>query len=595
MGAACGQCVEGLVSLLSPQEPFIACDDLNGIATVLCGGDAVLLKGQWILEHFKAVQERSLLAWISGSSSCLPLPRRQDLPKSAIWDPGVLIPRLARPYRRIKIVALSYSWLTQDHPDPLGQHLDLLVRAIKQWMAYFTVEFSWELAFFIDWCSLYQEPRTLEEDESFNRALRSVHVWYMNPWTDVWCLSRIPGYFSGLRQTSYRKRGWPTFERAVSGMTVKSFGGNGSSGIVLDLGTFSDETESWEVTERLCAVERNVLITPQTFDAIVDSAEFGKETDRGLLSGMYAKIFKEVTLSIRDLFYQELQWSDKQAHFLAQALPHCRSLHTLMLSSNVIGDAGFASLSKAFSECSSLRVLMLDSNCMGPQGAASLAQVLPKCHVLSQLNLDHNKIGDEGIFALAETLPGCPELSHLSLRDCGVSELGMQRLAQCTPKCDRLETLDVGGQGSLFDSGLVLAGVIQRCQRLRHLAVDASGVTPEGVKQLAEAIPMCASLETLCLSNNVRIGDSGADSLVEAIAQCGPLNRLTLEGCELDGEHERRILEAWMLAEKQVWGLQLDNAAPTAILRRVSGDSMNCSLGLTPRMRKVSFIDDDPL
>ena len=51
----------------------------DSIQKALEGGDTVLLKGSWLVELSK-----------SGGT----LPRRQDLPPEAVWDPEALMPRV---------------------------------------------------------------------------------------------------------------------------------------------------------------------------------------------------------------------------------------------------------------------------------------------------------------------------------------------------------------------------------------------------------------------------------------------------------------------------------------------------------------------
>ena len=59
------------------------------------------------------------------------------------------------------IVALSYCWLTKNHPDPQGELLLILVELVE--LVLESCEdggLGKEVAFFIDWCSLFQEPRS---------------------------------------------------------------------------------------------------------------------------------------------------------------------------------------------------------------------------------------------------------------------------------------------------------------------------------------------------------------------------------------------------------------------------------------------------
>ena len=73
-----------------------------------------------------------------------------------------------------------------------------------------------QVGFFIDFCSLWQEPRTDEQKESFGRGLRRANYLYANRETFVWAQTKMP--VGTLR--SYHSRGWTFFELAVSSLVV---------------------------------------------------------------------------------------------------------------------------------------------------------------------------------------------------------------------------------------------------------------------------------------------------------------------------------------------------------------------------------------
>ncbi|CAK0799194.1 unnamed protein product [Prorocentrum cordatum] len=93
----------------------------DSIRKALEGGDPVLLKGSWLAALGR-----------SGGK----LPRRQDLPPEAVWDPEALMPRVHDSAwwndscfairDGVGLVGILYCWEAPEHPDPRGEQLRLL-------------------------------------------------------------------------------------------------------------------------------------------------------------------------------------------------------------------------------------------------------------------------------------------------------------------------------------------------------------------------------------------------------------------------------------------------------------------------------------
>merc|ERR1719203_2324721 len=120
------------------------------------------------------------------------LPRRQELPNEAVWEPQALIKALQAGATGEKasplIVAISYCWLTKQHPDPNSFHLGNLAPLIKAFASWNRVR-SEQIAVFIDWCSLPQTPMSESEQKAYQRAMQHVHLWYAHTATNVWMLT----------------------------------------------------------------------------------------------------------------------------------------------------------------------------------------------------------------------------------------------------------------------------------------------------------------------------------------------------------------------------------------------------------------------
>jgi hypothetical protein len=139
-----------------------------------------------------------------------------------------------------------------------------LCQVIEQWNTLFKKEYKWELAIFIESCSVYQEPCTDEERCARERTMHQFPLWYASQWTDAWLAPKVsedPSEADASR--------WSTFEWAISCLPVKSMGV--FHALTLDLSCVSSECDSWEATEAACAL-------PRAFPA--SATDFRAETAR---------------------------------------------------------------------------------------------------------------------------------------------------------------------------------------------------------------------------------------------------------------------------------------------------------------------------
>eukprot|EP00966_Prymnesium_polylepis_P036463 846048-Prymnesium_polylepis.1 len=146
--------------------------------------DILLLRAEYLIE-----------LWQSGTR----LARRQDLPPEAFYRGRLDIRAL---------IAISYPWLAADHPDKDGWHLGILGRLLVLFC-----ELYGDAAVFIDFCSLYQHPRSTRESDLFKISLRGLKHLYAHQNTWVFCLKSLP---PNSTVPEYDSRGWPSFETAIS-------------------------------------------------------------------------------------------------------------------------------------------------------------------------------------------------------------------------------------------------------------------------------------------------------------------------------------------------------------------------------------------
>jgi Ran GTPase-activating protein (RanGAP) involved in mRNA processing and transport len=112
--------------------------------------------------------------------------------------------------------------------------------------------------------------------------------------------------------------------------------------------------------------------------------------------------------------------SNRGASSMAQAIQKCQiMLQVLDLSYNKIGAKAATSLGQALSANSLLSTLQLDHNELGPLGGEGIAQgLLSKS--LTTLTLGNNSLGDAGCLAIAKVLCSSPNIKKLDLSYNGV-------------------------------------------------------------------------------------------------------------------------------------------------------------------------------
>ncbi|EOD06793.1 Hypothetical protein EMIHUDRAFT_359425 [Emiliania huxleyi CCMP1516] len=349
---------------------------------VLASGAVALLDAQWIISHAEA-----------GGV----LTHRQALPKEAFLSFADLVE--ATEYD-LPVAALSYPWLTKDHPDPRGANLSRVARALKALLSHIDIP---RLGVFWDFGSLHQHPdppngvlRTEEQNALFKQGLSCLGTLYSHQHTTVLRLTSFPDghkaedQAEGTNVAKYFDRGWCFTENAWASLTK-------SGDLSLDLGKMRVGKEydcGSLIGDCTQAGGRRPPLLPSAFAAELEKKSFtnGKD-DKPLVKQLYEAAFEEQFGKATELSYRGLGWGDAEAAQLAEVLASGAAprLEELSLSYNKIGDEGCKALAAALKE-----------------GAA------PR---LEKLYLNENKLSDEGCKALAAALKegAAPSLKALEV------------------------------------------------------------------------------------------------------------------------------------------------------------------------------------
>jgi len=504
---------------------------LGHVRSVLEAGDVVLIKGSWLVQMHR---------------SKTVLPRRQELPPEAVCDPEMV---LTSP-----IVAVSHTWATPQHPDPKGKQLTALGGVAEQWLKSREDASKGDFAVFFDWCSLYQEPRSLVEKASFDRGLRHAALWFAHRETRVWLLP-IPGTTSSCGgagpEVFPEARGWPTFERSLTNMATPG-------AHVLDFSLIDDRCKDWRRTSELCRASRYPPQVPEVFAREVQKRKFAVATDQVVVEALYRAAFEDVMGSAKELDLHGLDWGNSEAQRLAEALPRCSCLMVLRVAENRIGDDGLEKLAAAIAHCHCLQRLDLGVNEISDRGLEQLAPVLATCPFLEEVDLRQNAVGDAGAAALAAVLPGCAALRQLSLAGNEIGDHGAARIAASIPRCARLQALDLD-ENEVGDAGAEkLAAAMLRCGQLQKLGLARNRIGDSGAEEMAAAIPRCNRLQEFGIGGNEvgeilggkRIGDGGAETLASALVRCGRLEKLDLSENRIGDRGTERIAAVMPLCSR---------------------------------------------
>jgi hypothetical protein len=107
------------------------------------------------------------------------LPKRGDpLPLEAIITVAELrtIAKASKcEYGALPVISLSHFWRTKEHPDPDGKTLELVISALEAHWSRFASKGVTDLGIVIDWCALFQAPRTPEQDIVFKSGLKGIN------------------------------------------------------------------------------------------------------------------------------------------------------------------------------------------------------------------------------------------------------------------------------------------------------------------------------------------------------------------------------------------------------------------------------------
>jgi hypothetical protein len=335
----------------------------EGLRGCLESGAVRFLKGSWLVElHAQGGAIR----------------RRQDLPEEAFWAPEEALKQACRkerceyndvyrqstqiPIGKLFFHAVSYGWAEQGHPDRERRHLVILARAIALRIRNVQEYGLSDIALFWDFPSLYQPPRSGEEDRLFREGLGAANLIYGHAFVQVWMQTHA---LEGVKP--YMQRGWCRFERAVSSL-------NKDCNFLLDLGNVPEhcwlDQESpqlaswWELASAAEAAppSRPPPVTPERLHLELEDAPFTNgKSERDKVEELYRETFSVMAAASEVLDIPNGGWTSEHSEAFADALPRFSALEFLNIWGNEFGPSGLECIMPALAEMPSLKYLWVDS------------------------------------------------------------------------------------------------------------------------------------------------------------------------------------------------------------------------------------------
>jgi hypothetical protein len=240
------------------------------------------------------------------------------------------------------VVVLSYGWLSANHPDPLGWHMQTVRR-------YLLKHVNWnfgnnsvrcqqevcghDIGFFWDFASLPQNgpdgTKSQEDKLVFEVGLSVINLLYGLKRTIVIQLKAMPEPFvvpggGKANLTPYAKRGWCIFEESVSGVLKDA---DRLLNLELAYMQLNDPIANFRDVRFAAVLDRKPPCPITVMAETLNNATFTSgEVDRKKVTDLYNNFFAEAAAAVEGRLFLSNRgcdggWCDQEALILAEALP----------------------------------------------------------------------------------------------------------------------------------------------------------------------------------------------------------------------------------------------------------------------------------
>ncbi|KAK3260834.1 hypothetical protein CYMTET_30231 [Cymbomonas tetramitiformis] len=184
---------------------------------------------------------------------------------------------------------------------------------------------------------------------------------------------------------------------------------------------------------------------------------------------------------LTELKLSSVNLTDRQVNELSKHLSQNRSVRTLDLSGNCIGDVGAGSLGVVFTENTTLRDVNLSWNNIKSPGAKVLAHGLKDSFSIHKFNISWNGLGDTGGGFFGEMMYTNNSIKELDMSYARVGVDACMVIAEGLKKNMRLEYLSLNGNPLGEEGGRLLMAAVEVSASLKHIGLQDSNFS--GLKQ----------------------------------------------------------------------------------------------------------------
>lgn len=434
------------------------------------------------------------------------LQRCQDLPREAFVPPkkaGLLFKYPCF------LVVLSYTWLSEEHPDPSGFHFHNIQLYLAKHSKHLKHQSKGDprlqglpdlqdltdhndFGLFWDWGSLPQKGRdrrrTAHETRTFKQGLDVMALLYGSANTVILMQTAMPDvpFNISLNLEPYRKRGWCNFEACVANI-VKPGALRMDIGQDAAMKVLADDDATWLDLGRAASKSRDPIYHPEVMRKELEQLSWTNGADCSVVAQKYEEFFYQAAATGKELFFMNLSsgvgWDDADMEQLSRSLPAFVRGRTLGLVYQAFSDRGLAAVVQQLPKMEFLVALNF-LGCTNVSGIGFQALAGRQLPALRDLCLSRTALDDDGLCTLAQQSSCFPELRLLRFSGCrGFGALGIAAFAKCLPA--KLEAIYLG----------------------------ESAIDDEGLKAFAQGLAALENLNCLDLRNCERLGVSGLAAL----------------------------------------------------------------------------------
>jgi len=416
---------------------LVLSDDMDSeAAKILRRGDLRLVSGLWLLSQSESYRVQRL----------------QELPREALVPPrdaaAMMLESRCDEHRHDehppRVLALSYRWLTPEHPDPEGIQLEKvrhflksMVEAVFRSRGEESARAKLDIGILWDYMSLPQHPRSESEKDVFSRGLKAINRVYGSKerTLTLQCIGDPDG------SHPYHKSGWCRFEEAVSGIGKQGslllavedrpkdeetqpthacrfiihpglavLEAHGLDDIATRLGSEYSRLSPQQDWKELCSKASSARLPPVHPEDMArllrsDEVTFTNKSDVEMVIEKYRDFFRRMADSVTQLVFghqlvmrgcAKVTWSPEQFRLLGRALGDggLRSCRYLSLEGVNLCEAGARILAEALAKADSLEEVLLpteivngfcgpviENQSVEPAATSLLSQKLAECSI----------------------------------------------------------------------------------------------------------------------------------------------------------------------------------------------------------------------